>query len=265
LAVAIAALAAFLATRSEEERELVDFRQRLTAAFLVGLPLTVGSPVFIVLGVERVNPALAAMLLAGTPLITLLVDTLLLSRKRLGLGQSIGVGLGILGVGLVVAPLGDGDSSELLGVVFLFLATICWSAGLILTRRLSGVGGDGRFVFWQFLTGLPILVTLALILEGWRATWTTSLVLALLYSGALSKGLASVLQFRTVRRSTPLHSSLAAFLVPAVALLSTEILLDEPILLIQVFGGLTIGAAVTLVLMRAPVEPENTSDQSIKQ
>lgn len=248
LAATIASGAAYLATRSDRSQSGPMSRRALVSATFIALALSVGSPIFIILGVERVNPGVVAMLLASTPIITLALERLIL-RLRITVVQSLGMVLGLGGVALIISPLRSAASSELLGIAFLFSGSLCWATGLILTRRLPGVRGNGRFVVWQFLLGLPVLYVLAIAGEGLAVTWTVAYVAAITYSGALSKGVGSVLQFRTVRLTSPLYSSLAAFLVPAVGVVSSFVILGERVLFIQLVGGLVVGAAVTLVLI----------------
>jgi drug/metabolite transporter (DMT)-like permease len=63
-----------------------------------------------------------------------------------------------------------------------------------------------------------------------------------------AKGLASFLQFRVVRVSSPLHSSLAAFMVPGIATISTYVILGETVAGIQLVGMAVIALAVGTVI-----------------
>lgn len=251
IAMAVAVPSAFLVTRVDSSSSQSG-KGTLRAASLVGLALTVVSPVLIVLGVQRVNPALVAILLAGTPITTMILDGVILDRRLPSFRELMGLVVGIAGVALVVIPLSSGEASEMTGVILLLVANVTWSIGLSLTRRLKGVAGNGRFVTMQLAVGLPVLFVLAVAVEGFDFEWTWGLLGAVAYSGLLSKGVGAVLQFRAVRGASPFYSSLSSFLVPAVALLSTWTLLGESILAEQIAGGVLIGSAVSLVLYAAP-------------
>jgi probable blue pigment (indigoidine) exporter len=256
MAVTVAVPTAFLAVGADRMPLSRMSRQTVAAAALIGMALTVGAPILMVFGVERVSPAVAAMLMATMPISTIIIDGLVF-RERTGARRLMGVALGVIGVGFVVAPLGGGEGSELAGVVMLIAASFSWAGGLVMTRRLPGVVGGGGFVAWQMAAGLPVLLVLALLTEGLRVTWTLDYVLAIVYSGAFGKAIGSVLQFRTVRLSTPLHSSMTAFLIPLVAMISSYLLLDETVVPIQILGSAVIAIAVGLVLQTyRPASPK---------
>lgn len=247
VAVTFAALAVLGLTWREDLPVLEMSRDTVWAFIAVAMALSVASPLLMAYGVERVDPAVASMLVATAPISTLLLERIVF-RARFTRLSLVGVALGVGGVALVVAPLGSGGASEVVGVVVLIGASTAWAVGLILTRRLPGVVGRGRFVIWQMLAGLPVLYTLAFIIEGVQIEWTWAFLAAAAYSGVFAKGTASFLQFKTVRLSSPLHSSLAAFMVPAVATISAFILLDQTVLPVQIVGTLFIGAAVGIVI-----------------
>lgn len=243
----LAAITALLVTRADQERSTATRRETVIAIGSIGVVLSVGAPILIAFGVQRVNPGIVAMLVAAAPLTTLILERVVL-RIRLSRLQVLGVVVGLVGVAMIVSPFRSEGASQLSGVVFVVGGAMCWATGLILTRRLPGVHGGGRFVAWQFVVGVPILWLLAVVTEGARINWTMGFVLAVVFSGAISKGLASVLQYRTVRYSSPLHSSLSAFLVPAVGVASSYLILGETVEPIQVVGGVVVGVAVSMVI-----------------
>jgi probable blue pigment (indigoidine) exporter len=201
--------------------------------------------------VTRVSPGVVSMLVATAPIMTLVLSRVVLRTQMLG-SQTLGVLLGALGVGLIVSPYGPGSGTELAGALLVVGGAMCWATGLVLTRRMPGALGGGRFVAWQLVAGLPLLWPLAIITEGIDITWTLAFVGGVVYSGAIAKGLASVLQYRVVRSGSPIHSSVSAFLVPGVGVVSSWVLLDEPVAPIQLAGGLlVVGAAFVVMRSRA--------------
>lgn len=248
-AVAVTFAVAALVGLSRRERLPVMAMQRDTmfAIAAIGLALSVASPLLMAYGVQRVNPAVAAMVVASAPISTLLLEWVVLHDRLSGL-SIVGVVVGVIGVGLVVSPLGGDGASELVGVIMLIGASTAWAVGLILTRVLPGVVGGGRFVIWQMAFGLPVLYTLAFVLEGATIEWSWPFVIAAGYSGIFAKGTASFLQFRTVRLSSPLHSSLSAFIVPVVGTASAFVLLGQTVAPIQLVGALVISIAVGIVI-----------------
>ncbi len=247
IAVTFAFFSVWAVTWREELPALSMQRETLWAIVGVSMALSVASPILMAYGVERVNPAVAAMLAATTPIATLILERFVY-RTRVDIRNLIAVAIGIGGVAFVVAPLGGEGTSEIIGVIVLIGASFTWATGLILTRRLRGVVGGGRFVIWQMAAALPVLFTLAFIIEGLKIEWTWAFLLGAGYSGVFAKGIASLLQFRTVRLSSPLFSSLAAFMVPVVATISTYLFLDETVLGVQLFGAALIAISVCVVI-----------------
>jgi drug/metabolite transporter (DMT)-like permease len=247
IAVTVAAVTVWLLTFREKLPIREMSRDTRWAIAAISMALSVASPVLMVYGVQRVNPAVAAMLVTTAPISTLLLERIVF-KHRLTPIRVFGVGLGFIGVGFVVVPLGGEGASEIIGIAVLIGASFAWAVGLILTRRLRGVVGGGRFVIWQMVAALPVLYTMAIVIEGLRIDWSWSYVAAVGYSGAFAKGIASFLQFRTVRVGSPLQSSLAAFMVPAVATVSTYVILGETVMAIQLVGMALIAAAVGIVI-----------------
>ena len=247
VAVTFAALTVWALTRRERLPVREMSRDTVIAVLAIAMALSVAAPLLMAYGVQRVNPAVAAMLVTTAPISTLLLERVVFGR-HIGWQRLIGIALGVAGVGFVVAPLGEGGASEVVGIVVLIAASFSWAVGLILTRRLRGVVGGGRFVIWQMAAGLPVLYVLALAIEGFHVDWSWSFLLAAAYSGMFAKGLASFLQFRVVRVSSPLHSSLAAFMVPGIATISTYVILGETVAGIQLVGMAVIALAVGTVI-----------------
>ncbi len=246
IAVTIAAVAVWVLTVAEDMPLRTIGRDGLVAMASIAAALSLASPVLMVYGVQRVNPAVAAMIVTTAPISTLVLERIVFKR-RMDAVRVIGLAIGLVGVALVVVPVGSEGRSELIGVAVLVGASFAWAVGLILTRRLPGVVGGGKFVVGQMVLALPALYGLAFAIEGLRIDWTLSFVAAVGYSGAFAKGLASFLQFRAVRVGSPLQSSLAAFMVPAVATISTYLILGETVLAIQLLGMALIAVAVGVV------------------
>lgn len=221
-------------------------RRSLPAALWVALSLTVGSSMGVAAGVERVDAGIAALLISTTPILTLLLGTLLL-RERYSWHGVLGVTIGFLGVA-IVAVSQRGGGTQLLGVGFMLLGALGWSLGLVLMRLLAGGITRSTFIAWQTLLGVPFLLLAAGLIEGFRAEWTLLYLLAIVYSGAMAKGTSFFLQLTVVRLGNATQASLTAFLMPVFGTLAGVLLLGEQVTGAQVSGGATILLGVALVL-----------------
>lgn len=224
------------------------------AAIPISLALTVVPSVGIVLGVERVSAGLAALIVGLSPLVTLLLIRLT-NRERISFVQLGGMALGVLGVAVVALSTEERTAAQLTGVLSLLAAALSWAVGLLLTKRLTVGDAPLAFVTWQLGLGVPPLFVLAIVLEGLDARWGWAYAFAVLWSGALSKGAGSVLQYLTTGWSSPIHSSLTAFLVPVVAVVLAALLVDEPIVLAHGIGAALVSLAVTLVRRSEQMRP----------
>jgi len=177
--------------------------------------------------------------------------TVLLSRllgtTRVTRGQVAGVVIGFGGVAVVTVGSEAATTARLVGVLWLLAAAVAWAVGLQLTKRRAGGGDPLAFVTWQLALGAPVLFALAWWMEGLVAAWTPALLVAVLWSGALSKGVGSVLQYLTTGWSSPVQSSLTAFLVPIVAFGLAVPLLGARLGLEHLLGAGLVTLGVTLV------------------
>lgn len=257
LGVAVGAASMFGVVAATGDPLRLD-RRYLPAVVGVALSLTVGSSLGIAFGVQRVTAGVASLLVSTTPIITVILEYLLV-RQRQAWQAIAGVLVGFAGVAIVA--LGEqrtGGASQVLGVVYMVLGSTGWSLGLVLMRTLGAGAPPSTLLAWQFLLGTPLLLAVGALATGLSATWSLLFVLGVLYTGAAGKGLSFFLQLAVVRLGTAVHASLTAFLMPIFGTLAGVLLLGERIRGAQVLGALAILGGVTLVL-RSRVEPARTA------
>ena len=244
---AIAATSVFFTLALGQGAPMRLERSQVPAAFGAGMALTVGSAVLVAAGVERVSAGVASLLMSMTPVITLVLSSLLLGEgtSRMGL---FGVVTGFIGVGVVAFTADRTVTAELFGVMFMLMGAGAWSSGIIVMRRYAQEIAPATFVAWQTLFGVPVLLVLAYLIEGFRFRWSLVFVLAVLYAGVFSKGTSFFLQLRIVRLGTATTASLTAFLLPVFGTIAGVVVLGETVRSGQLIGGAIILASVGLVL-----------------
>jgi len=248
LSMGIAVASMFVVARLTGEPRRLE-RRWWPAAAAMSATLPVGSTLGVAFGVERVQAGVAALLISTTPIFTLLLGTLLLRQRHSWHGH-VGVMVGFLGVAVVAfAEQRAGGSIQLLGVIYLVLGALGWSLGLIIMQMLAREAPRSTLLAWTFLSGIPILVLVAVVTGGLTAEWSLVLVVALVYSGAAAKGVSFFLQLTVVRLGSPVHASLTAFLMPVFGTLAGVLLLDEDVRIAQIVGALPILGGVALVLL----------------
>jgi drug/metabolite transporter (DMT)-like permease len=139
--------------------ELLTRRQWLVAGLLGLCFVVVGNGT--VLWAERSVPSGAtALLVAVTPIGTLLFEWALRMRPRPTLTTWVGLALGLSGVVLISVGSGQG-ATPLLPVMVLLLGTLGWSLGSVLSLKLERPLSPIRAIASQMLAGGVILFALS--------------------------------------------------------------------------------------------------------
>jgi drug/metabolite transporter (DMT)-like permease len=129
--VAGALLAAILAVRGKSLRIM---RSELGASAFAGLLLLTLGVGVVHVAETRIDSSVAAMIAGTVPLQVILMR--LASRDSVSRATRLSTLAGLVGLGLVVAP-GLGAGSTALGLAVMVGASISWSTGSFLSRRLS--------------------------------------------------------------------------------------------------------------------------------
>jgi drug/metabolite transporter (DMT)-like permease len=101
-------------------------------------------------------------------------------------GQSIGVALGLVGLGVMFNPSSFNwhDKNALLGNGCLLLAAISWAANILYVRAHRWISTPFQLTFWQTLLAGIISSIIALDVEGVpKIEWTPLLIGALAFAG----------------------------------------------------------------------------------
>lgn len=249
-AVVLGALAAW-ESRGEMEVLLGAVRRYWRQIVLLGLLAYGFYQVLFILGVSMTRAGSSALLISSAPIWTALIARVL-GFERLPLGAWVGLALAFSGTALVIlgGPAGlEGDTLE--GNLLSLAAAVMWALYTVLSRPVmeAGVPATG-LAFFGVLAGLPVLIGLALFEIG-DVVWADmglNVWGAILFSGALSTGLAYSLWNIGVRSVGASQAAIYNNLTPAVALVVGYFLIGEEIKAFQVLGGTLILGG--LLLMR---------------
>ena len=242
-----------------------NFRGKLKVVMMLGL-INSGIPAtFYSLAAQVLPAGYSAIFNATTPLMGVLIGGLFFSEK-LTLAKVGGVFLGLLGVGILTraGPVAF-DLQLLMGALACLLATTCYGFAGFLTRRwldhqggldsrLSALGSMfGATVFLLPLFGYSVISQPPASWGGW-SVW-----LSLLGLGLVCTALAYILYFRLLSSIGPVKSMTVTFLIPPFGVLWGALLLDEPLGMAHLYGGVLIAAALWLVLKPGVVKPAEAS------
>jgi drug/metabolite transporter (DMT)-like permease len=253
-AVTLGLLWAFDARRRGEPY-LAPLRSRPVAVLTLGLAGHVAYQVLFILGISRTAAGSAALILSSSPVWTAVIANVA-GVERLRAMQAAGLAVSATGVAAVI--LGNETSqvlaeASLAGNALILASAVAWAAFTVFNRPLlaSGLAPMG-VTFFGVLAALPVLAALSVPYLGdtsWErvgpAVWG-----ALLFSGALSTGLAYALWNVAVQAVGPARTAVFNNLVPFVALAAGYVMLREPITITQLIGGALIIGGLWLVRRR---------------
>lgn len=197
-------------------------------------------PFFLIAQGERwISSSLAGILLAGVPMIVVIVSPLMGVHERVSTRQVIGLATGLIGV---VALLGL-DTLEgaqgWIGAACILLAAVGYAIGpLIIQRHLAGVDSLGT-VAASVAIGATVLTVPAIFTAP--ATYPSALAIgSVVILGLMCTALALLLFVYVISHAGAARAAVVTYVNPAVALVLGVFLLDEH------FG---LGPAVGLVLI----------------
>ncbi|WP_095051544.1 DMT family transporter [Pseudomonas sp. Irchel s3b2] len=237
-----------------------DFKGKLKTVMLLGL-INSGIPATLYSVAAQVLPAgYSAIFNATTPLMGVLIGGLFFHEK-LTAAKLGGVFLGLFGVGILTRAGPVAFNMELLmGALACLMATTCYGfAGFLARRWLDHAGGlDSRLSALGSMLGATLFL---LPLFGYSvisqppASWGGwSVWLSLMGLGLVCTAFAYIIYFRLLSSIGPVKSMTVTFMIPPFGVLWGALLLDEPLSMAHLYGGVLIAVALWLVLKTAVVK-----------
>ena len=203
-------------------------------------------------GQSHVASGLASILLATTPLFTVIVAHFMTSDERLSGGRLAGIAAGIAGVAILVGSEAlHGLGFALLAHVGLLGAAVFYSFGAVFGRRFQRMGVTPLATATGQITASSLLLLLPLALavdRPWSldmpstATWLAIAGLAL-----LSTSLAYVLYFRILATAGATNLLLVTFLIPVSAIILGAAFLAERLQANHFIGMAVIGIGLAAI------------------
>jgi drug/metabolite transporter (DMT)-like permease len=199
----------------------------------------VGPFYLIALGEQWVSSSLAGILLAGVPLVVVIVAPFLGVHERVGARRLFGLVTGLVGV---IALLGfdiGGDSRGWLGAGAILLAAVGYAVGpLIVQKHLAGVDSlsvvSASVAVGFVVLTIPAMLTVPAVTPSGVALGSVAIL------GIVCTALGLLLFVYVISRAGASRAAVVTYVNPAVALLLGVFLLNEP------FGA---GPAAGLVLI----------------
>ena len=241
---------ALLATVVALAREPLPREPRIYGHLVVMAVVNIVLPFFLITTAERsVESNLAAILNGTVPLFAIVFAALFLHDEPMTLNRLGGLVIGYLGVIVLVSGslLAGGQGSSLPGELALVGSAVCYGAGAVYARR--HVRGLRPMIPALFQVGFAfvIVAVLALQTESVGSGWTSNAIIAVAWLGLLGSGFAYLANFRLLSRIGATRTSLVAYLLPVVGIVSGALMFGESVDIRLVAGTLLILAGVALV------------------
>lgn len=192
------------------------------SAAMLGALFLVGGNGGVVWAEQRVPTGLTSLLVACTPVWTVLVDWLRPGGARPGGRTVVGLAVGFAGVALLVAPgrLG-GAPVDPAGAVVLLLASLSWSVGSVYTRQLPQPASPLLATGMQMLCGGVALAAGGMLAgEATRLTagaFTPRAIAAVLYLVVFGSLIGFTAFTFLLRHASPARVATYAYVNPVVA------------------------------------------------
>ncbi|HEY3288532.1 MAG TPA: EamA family transporter, partial [Anaerolineae bacterium] len=200
-------------------------------------------------GEQRISSGLASVFNSTMPLFTVVFAHLLTHDDRITPIKAIGVGIGFLGVGVVIAPSAGDLTGELLGCLAVIVASASYAIATVYVKKnLTGATDPIATGAGQLIMGFVWLVPLALLTGATSnlATIPTDALLAVTVLGLLGTGVAYIIYYLVIQRAKASQMALVTYLLPITALVYGAWLLDEPISIFSVIGFAMIVTGIIL-------------------
>lgn len=228
VALGAAALAAFPRARRSVDRE--DW-PRLAVVAVIG---NAGPAVLFSIAETELDSSVAGMITAGTPLLSLVIASLIL-RQLPRSAQIIGITLGLIGTLMMALPSLAGARAAPLGVALVLVATVCYATNSNIIVPLQQKYGGPAVMLWALIGSSVLLAPYGLAtIES--SDFTASSVAAVLILGVLGTGIVRALSTTLAGRVGGPRMATTTYLIPVVAITLGVVFLDEVVSPIAIVG-----------------------------
>ncbi len=203
-----------------------------------------------------VSSALAGVLNATTPVMTVLMTLLIFRDQRISRNQILGILVGFFGIVVLSGMLFEPQSeNSVLGVGLLLVATACYGVAFPFARRYITPSGRSATTLatMQLTCGAIWFVVMMPFVPVMSGAWTIDSILAISALGILGTGFAYIWNFRTIVLAGPAVASTVTYITPLVAVVAGIVFVAETIHWYQILGGAIVLLSAALVQERIRV------------
>ena len=245
---------ALLATVVAIAREPLPRDLRTYGHLLVMAVINIVIPFTLITTAERsVDSAVAAILNGAVPLVVIVVAALFLHDEPMTVNRVVGLVVGYAGVIVLVSRglTSLATPGSVTGELALIGSTIAYGVGAVYSRRNTRGLRPMIPALFQVGFAFAIMSALAMLFEApFAVQWNTDALIAVLWLGLLGSGVAYILNFRLLGRIGATRTSLRAYLLPIVGIVTGALMFGEQIDARVILGTGLVIAGVALVNSR---------------
>ena len=212
-------------------------------------------------GQRAIDSGLAAMLLAGMPLATLLLAHFFVEGEKMTPRKTTGFVIGVIGIAILVGPDAvtriGGDRTSLLSQAAIFIAALSYALNAVLARHLPAADPlihTTATVSLAALTTLPIGFAGGLSALNGLTAWG---IWSLIWLGVISTAAATILYFRIIAAVGPTFLALINYLIPPIAIIAGALVLGEK-------PAATSLVALTVILLGIAISQERNRVEAVQ-
>jgi drug/metabolite transporter (DMT)-like permease len=204
-------------------------------------------------GEQHISSGLAALLQTTIPAFGLVIAHYHLPGERITVAKSLGVALGVAGVGVIFSNQLQAEGlMALWGSAAIVAGAFAVAYANVLVKAKGGHLSPATLAAWQMLCGLVPLLVVGFATEGnpLHFRWTWRAAGCLFYLALVGSAVAFLLYYWLVRHVDVTKTMLIALVTPVIAVTVGWLALGERLTWRTFTGGALILAGVGLILLR---------------
>jgi drug/metabolite transporter (DMT)-like permease len=227
-------------------------KEDLKLIFIIGILQIAVFIILITVGLSYVEAGRSSVLVFTTPLWVVPISILFFKEESTPT-KWLGFIFGIIGIFILLNPseINWSDKNTLVGNMMLLAAAFCWAIVILCTRHMKWSRTPLELICWQLLLGTILVVSFVFVKQPHaEITWNSTLILSLLYNGALSSALGSWAIVIISKEFSPITTSLSLLAIPVVGVITSTILLHEHIALSMLIAMTCIISGLLCIIIK---------------